>query len=166
MNKLDFGVCFHSHEELLSAKRDYEEISKTVLTFSKAECLKSTVWMSPKFRYQRFTLSCKAGRERKCKSKGLLKSSTIEKWPLLSAALRLHNVKLFWMFWWKWHTLAARQNTTICIRNCVTWSFQGSSNISTKIGTQSETNGYFTARMSGTISWTIQTTEWKASIKK
>lgn len=78
MNKLDVGVVFHSHEELLSAKREYEEASNTVLIFSKAENLKATDSMSSKFKYHRFNLSCKAGRERPCQSKGLRKSSTIK----------------------------------------------------------------------------------------
>ncbi len=79
MNKLDNGAVFHSHEEFLSAKREYEEASKTVLVFSKAENLKSTDSMSQLFKYQRFILSCKAGRERPCQSKGIRKSSTIKR---------------------------------------------------------------------------------------
>jgi hypothetical protein len=79
MNKLDVGVLFHSHEELLGAKREYEEATNSVLVFSKAEKLKATDSLSSRFRYQRFILSCKAGRERPCQNKGLRKSSTIKR---------------------------------------------------------------------------------------
>lgn len=79
MNKLDVDVLFHSHEEFLAAKREYEEASKSILIFSKAENLKATDSMSSIFRYQRFILSCKAGRERPCQSKGVRKSSTIKR---------------------------------------------------------------------------------------
>lgn len=92
MNKLDSGVFFHSHEEFLGAKRDYEEASKTVLVFSKAENLKSTDSMSSKFRYQRFTLSCKAGRERLCQSRGLRKSSTIKRNCSFEVSLSMRDI--------------------------------------------------------------------------
>lgn len=95
MNKLDSSICFHSHEEFLCAKRDYEDASKTVLIFSKAEPLKSTDSMSSKFRYQRFTLSCKAGRERPCQSKGLRKFSTIKRNCSFEVSLSMQFIKAY-----------------------------------------------------------------------
>lgn len=79
MNGLNVDAIFNSHEEFLTAKREYEEASKTILIFSKAENVKASDSMASKFRYQRFRLSCKAGQERPCQSKGLRKSSTIKR---------------------------------------------------------------------------------------
>lgn len=73
------GQTFDSHEAFITAKKDYENSSNTILTISRSETISSSDEMSALFKYRRLTLSCKAGPERKCQSKGMRLSATTKR---------------------------------------------------------------------------------------
>lgn len=59
------GQTFHSHEAFVTAKKNYEDSSNSILTIYKADKISSTDQLSGSFKYLRCTLRCKAGPERK-----------------------------------------------------------------------------------------------------
>lgn len=79
MDIFGLNTEFSDWKSVLSAKKKYEESSKSVLTISKSHKLKGSNDLTDKFVYDRVTLSCKAGPERQTKSKGYRLSSTYKK---------------------------------------------------------------------------------------
>lgn len=70
---------FNSFEEVLIAKSGYEKANNAVLSKTDCHKLKGDGDLVKNMIYQRLSLSCKAGKERKSKSKGIRQVSTIKK---------------------------------------------------------------------------------------
>lgn len=79
MDSFAVGRLFDSHEDFVRAKSEYEQASNSILIISKSDKLSMTDQLSNTFIYRRIVLSCKAGKERKCLSKGVRSSSTIKR---------------------------------------------------------------------------------------
>lgn len=90
MNSFIVNQQFHSWQQVLDAKKLYEDHSKTVLTIHKSDKLKGSSDINNRLIYARVVFKCKAGPERPTESKGYRKSSTYRKnCPVQVTILRL-----------------------------------------------------------------------------
>lgn len=70
---------FDSFDEVLHAKISYEKANNVILSKSDCHQLKGDGDIVKKIIYYRLSLSCKAGKERKTKAKGMRIVSTVKK---------------------------------------------------------------------------------------
>ena len=70
---------FNSYADLCTAKKSYEDASKSILVIGSSLKVKGEEGFVNTMVYQRIIFHCKAGKERQIKSKGLRKSSTYKK---------------------------------------------------------------------------------------
>lgn len=80
MEYFQLNSQFNDYQSVLATKKLYEESTNTILV--KGDCLKlqdKESELSKRCVYQRIEFNCKAGLERKTRSKGIRNSSTIKK---------------------------------------------------------------------------------------
>lgn len=79
MTSFALNTEFDNWQQVLDAKKLYEQNSKTLLTIIKCDKLKGASDLNERLIYERITFVCKAGPERPTQSHGHRTSSTYKK---------------------------------------------------------------------------------------
>lgn len=76
MESFHLGKEFANFDEVLQAKKNYEQASNTILSICGSNLLKGNGDFVKSKKYYRLCFECKAGKERKPKSQGIRATST------------------------------------------------------------------------------------------
>lgn len=79
MENFSLNKEFDSFDEVLKAKKHYEHENNVVLVISSSHLLKGDSEIIKQCVYDRLSLQCKAGKERRTESKGMRLSATFKK---------------------------------------------------------------------------------------